>query len=62
MHKYFENSEGKRVNRIPRRRWEDNTRRDTKYTVYDIMAFILLVHDSLYWRAVLIKVMNLRIP
>jgi hypothetical protein len=35
---------------------------DTKYIVYDIMAFILLVHDRVHWWVVMTKVMSLRIP
>jgi hypothetical protein len=53
--------EGKRLGR-PRRRWEDNIRRDLQEVGYGGMDWIGLAQDRDRWRAIVNAVMNLRVP
>jgi hypothetical protein len=56
----FGKPEGKRPLGRPRRRWEDNLRRD----LWEIGVegdWILLAQDRVRWRALVISVMNLRV-
>jgi len=54
--------EDKRPLGSPRRRWEDNIKMDLQEVGYGGMAWIDLAHDRDIWRALMIAVMNLRVP
>jgi hypothetical protein len=49
--------EGKKQLGRPRRRWEDNIKADLKE-----VGWIQLVQDRDRWRALVIEVMNIRVP
>jgi hypothetical protein len=51
--------EGKRPLGRPRHRWVDNIKIDLRETEWDDMDWIDVAQD---WRAVVIMVMNLRVP
>jgi hypothetical protein len=53
--------EGKRPLERPRRRWEDNIKRDLKEIGIDIVNWIRLAQDRVQWRAFVNTVMNLRV-
>jgi len=55
-------SEGKRPLRRPRRRWEDNIRKDLGEIVWEGAGPMHLAQDRDQWRAVVNTVMNLRVP
>jgi hypothetical protein len=46
----------------PRRRWEDNIKRDLQEVEFGGMAWIELAQDTYRWRAFVNAVMNLRVP
>jgi hypothetical protein len=54
--------EGKRPLRRPRRRWVDNIKMDLREIGWDGMNWIDLAQDRDQWRALVNKVMNLRVP
>jgi hypothetical protein len=54
--------ERKRPRGRPRRRWEDNIRRDLRVIGWEGVDWIHLAQDRDKWRAVVNTVMNLRIP
>jgi hypothetical protein len=54
--------EGQRPLRRPRRRWEDNIKIDLGEVRCGGMGWIYLSEDEDQWRAVVNKVMNLRVP
>jgi hypothetical protein len=54
--------EGKRLLRIPRRRWKDNIKLDLREIVIDGVNWIRLAQDRVQWRAFVNTVMNLRVP
>jgi len=47
---------------IPRRRWEDNIKKDLKAIEIDGSNWILLAQDRVQWRDFVSAVMNLRVP
>jgi hypothetical protein len=55
-------SEGKRPLGRPRRRWVDNVKKDLREIGWDGMDWIALAQDRDQWRALVKKVMNLRVP
>ena len=54
--------EGKRPLRRPRRRWEDNIKKDIQEVRCGGMDRIELVQDRDSWRAIVNAVMTLQIP
>jgi hypothetical protein len=54
--------EGKRPLGRPRRRWVDNIKIDFRETGWDGVDWIDLAQDTDQWRALVNKVMNLRVP
>jgi hypothetical protein len=54
--------EGKRPLGRPRRRWEDNIKMDLQEVECGCMDWIGLAQDTERWRALVIAVMNLRVP
>jgi len=54
--------EGKRPLGRPRLRWEDNIKKDLQEVGCGAMGWIELAHDRDRWRALVIAVMNLRVP
>jgi hypothetical protein len=46
----------------PRRRWEDNIKKDLQEVGYESMDWIKLAEDRDRWRALVNAVMNLRVP
>jgi hypothetical protein len=54
--------EGKRPPGRPRRRWEDNIRMDLRKVIWVGMDWIDLVQDKDQWRALVNRIMNLRVP
>jgi hypothetical protein len=54
--------EGKKPLGRPRRRWVDNIKMDLRDTGWDGMDWIQLAQDRDQWRALMNKVMNLRVP
>ena len=55
-------TEGKRPLGRPRRRWEDNIKMDLQEVGCEVMGWIELAQDRDRWRALVIAVMNLRVP
>jgi hypothetical protein len=55
-------SEGKRPLGRPRRRWEDNIKMDLQKVGCWGIDWIDVAQDRYRWRAVVIAVMNLRVP
>jgi hypothetical protein len=53
---------GKRPLGRPRRRWEDNIRMDLQEVGYGDMDWIELAQDRDRWRAIVIAVMDRRVP
>jgi hypothetical protein len=53
--------EGRRPLWRPRRRWDDNIKRDLQEVVGD-MDWITLAQDRERWRALVNALMNLRVP
>jgi hypothetical protein len=53
---------GKRPLGRPRRRWEDNIKRDLRDIGIDGTNWIQLAQDGVQWRAFVNTVMNLRVP
>jgi len=53
--------EGKRPFGRPRRRWEDNIKKDIQEVVCGDMDWIKLAQDMDSWRALVNVVMNLRV-
>jgi hypothetical protein len=53
--------EGKRPLGSPRRRWADNIKIDLRENGWDGMDWIDLAQDRGQWRALVKKVMNLRV-
>jgi hypothetical protein len=53
--------EGKRPLGRPRRRWVDNIKMDLRETRWDGVDWIELTQDRDQWRALVNKVMNLRV-
>jgi hypothetical protein len=56
------NPEGKRPLVRPRRGWVDNIKMDLGEIGWDGMDWIYLAQDRDQWRALVIAVMNLRVP
>jgi hypothetical protein len=56
------NPEGKRPLGRPRRRWEDMIRIDLREIGWGGMDWIDLAQDRDQWRALVNKVMNIRVP
>jgi hypothetical protein len=54
--------EWKRPLRRPRRRWEDNIKMDLREIEIDVVNWIWLAQDRVYWRASVRTVLNLRVP
>jgi len=54
--------EGRRPLGIPRRKWEDNITIDLQEVGCGVMDWIELSQDRDRWRALVIAVMNLRVP
>jgi hypothetical protein len=54
--------EGRRPLGRPKRRWEDDIRKDLKEVVSESVDWIDLVQDRDKWRAVVKTVVNLRAP
>jgi len=54
--------EGKRPLGRPRRRWEDNIKKDRQEVGCDSMDWIVLAQDRDRWRALVNVVLNLRVP
>jgi hypothetical protein len=54
--------EVKRPLRRPRRRWEDNIRMDVGEIEWGGMDWIDLAQDRDQWRALVITVINVRVP
>jgi hypothetical protein len=54
--------EGRRPLGRPRRRWEDNIKMDLREVGRGCMDWINLAQDRDRWRALVYKVMNLRVP
>jgi hypothetical protein len=54
--------EGKRPLGRPRRRWEDNIKRDLREVGIDGANWIRLAQDTVQWRAFVNTVMNLWVP
>ena len=54
--------EGKRPLRSPRRGWEDNIKKDLQEVGCGGVDWIDLAQDRERWRALVIVVMNLRVP
>jgi len=54
--------EGKRPLRRPWHKWEDNINMDVRDIGIDGANWIRLAQDTVYWRAFVRKVMNLRVP
>jgi hypothetical protein len=54
--------EGKRLLGRPRRRWVDNVRIDLQEVGWGDVDWICLAQDSDRWRALLISLLNLRVP
>jgi hypothetical protein len=54
--------EGRRPFGRPRRRWEDNIKMDLQELGWGGMDWIDMTQDRDRWRAVVIAVMNLRVP
>jgi hypothetical protein len=57
-----EKSEGKRPLGRPRRRWMDNIKMDLLEIRFNVVDWIGLAQDRYRWRALVISVMNLRVP
>jgi hypothetical protein len=57
-----EKPEGKRLTDTPRRRWEDNIKKDLQEVECVDMDRIDLIQDRDSWRALVDVVMNLRVP
>jgi hypothetical protein len=54
--------EGRRALGRPRRRWEDNIKKDLREVGWEGVDWIDLAHDRDRWRAVVYTVVNLRVP
>jgi hypothetical protein len=54
--------EGRRPLGRPRRRWEDNIKMDLQEVGWGGIAWIDLAQDRDRWRALVIAVINLRVP
>jgi hypothetical protein len=54
--------EGRRPLGKPRRRWEDNIKIDLQGVGWGVMDWIDMAQDRDGWRALVIAVMNLRVP
>jgi hypothetical protein len=54
--------EGNRPLRRPRRKWEDNIKKDLREIGMDGEKWIRLTQDRVQWRAFVSTVMNLRVP
>jgi hypothetical protein len=54
--------EGKRQLERPRCKWVDNIKMDLREIGWDDMGWIDLAQDRNQWRALVRKVMNLRVP
>ena len=53
---------GKRPLGRPRRRWEDNIRKDLKYIGSDTRNWVDSAQDRDYWRALVSAELNFRVP
>jgi hypothetical protein len=54
--------EGKTPIGRPRRKWEDNNKMDLREIGWDSMDWVDLAQDRDKWRAIVNRVMNLRVP
>jgi hypothetical protein len=57
-----EKSEGKRSLGRPRRRWEDNIKRNLKEIWFECVNWNYLARDRDRWRALVNTVVNIRVP
>ena len=55
-------SEGKRPLRRPRRRWEDNIKKDLQEVECGVIDWIELAQDADRWQALMNAIMSLRVP
>jgi hypothetical protein len=55
-------ADGKRSLGRPRRRWEDNIKKDLQEVGWGYMDWIVLAQDMDKWRTFVNAVMNLRVP
>jgi hypothetical protein len=56
------NPEGKRPLERPRRRWEDNSRKDLREIMWDVVDWMHLARERDLFVGLVYKVMNLRVP
>jgi hypothetical protein len=54
--------EGKRKLGRPRRRWVDNIKMDLREIGWDVVDWIDMAQERDQWRALVNKVLNLRVP
>jgi hypothetical protein len=59
---WWERPEGRRPSGRPRRRWEDNIKRDLQEVGGDCGDWMELVQDRDRWWALVSTVMNFRVP
>jgi hypothetical protein len=58
----FGTPKGKKPGGRPRRRWEDNIRKDLRDIIWEGVDWMHLAQDRNQWRAVVDTVINFRVP